>query len=474
MVFSSPLFLFLFLPLVLLATFLFKELKAKNTVLVIASLFFYTWGETIFTLIMLASILFNYYFGKWVQADDRNSAKRSLILAMVFNVGLLVVFKYANFVVDNLNLLLPDLGLDPIVLEPVHLPIGISFFTFQGMSYVIDVYRGNAHAFRKPGQVALYISLFPQLIAGPIIRFREISEQITKRTTSASDVAMGARRFIIGLSKKLLIADQVAPVVDAIFNLNTDQLPPSVAWLGIGAYAVQIYFDFSGYSDMAIGIGRMLGFRFPENFNFPYTAKSIREFWTRWHITLSNWFRDYLYISLGGNRNGKVRTLRNLTIVFLLTGLWHGASWNFVVWGMIHGTFMVVERSGFDNMLKRLPGIVSNLYVLLIVLVAWVFFRADDITIAWHYVKSMFALNSTISPNYYPQLFLTNNVIIVLLIALGSSSVLMRKATRHFMYGPSNNVRTGMMQTVGYTSLLLLCAMTMASSTYDPFIYFRF
>lgn len=474
MVFSSPLFLFLFLPLVLAGTYICRSVRAKNTVLVIASLFFYAWGEALFTLLMLASILFNYYFGIRVSPSNKGSRRLSLLLAMVFNLGLLVTFKYANFFADNIGALASYIGMAPLELDPVHLPIGISFFTFQGMSYVVDVYRGHANALKRPGQVALYISLFPQLIAGPIIRFQEIFEQLKERTTSLKDVAEGAKRFIIGLSKKVLIADQVARAADSIFSLEADQLPPSVAWLGVIVYAVQIYFDFSGYSDMAIGIGRMLGFRFPENFNFPYIARSVREFWTRWHITLSNWFRDYLYIPLGGNRNGNTKTLRNLAVVFLLTGLWHGASWNFVVWGSIHGSFMILERSGLERVVRRLPGILSNAYTLLIVLIAWVFFRAESIDSAWLYVKSMFGVNVQSSPYYYPEIYLTNEVKVAMLVALISSSRVM-----YSLYNLYSDLVIGrsshkIIANLSYSALFLLCAMTMASSTYDPFIYFRF
>ncbi|MBE0586337.1 MAG: MBOAT family protein, partial [Desulfofustis sp.] len=332
MVFSSTIFLFVFLPLVLLS-YMVAGRKFRNVILLAASLLFYAWGENVFVLLMLISIALNYCFGLLIDHSQQRgwSGKIPLILALLTNLGLLGFFKYANFLIDNLNTILINLDFEPVEMQAVHLPIGISFFTFQALSYVIDLYRGQASVQKSPINVALYISLFPQLIAGPIVRYHDVAEQIVHRTTRFDDFTYGIRRFIIGLGKKVLVANVLGRTADYMFSLPADSIPAGLAWLGAVSYTLQIYYDFSGYSDMAIGLGRMFGFRFLENFNYPYAAQSIREFWRRWHISLSSWFRDYLYISLGGNRHGATRTYVNLMIVFFLCGLWHGASWTFVV-----------------------------------------------------------------------------------------------------------------------------------------------
>lgn len=476
MVFSSPVFLFLFLPIVLLLVLTARDRKRQNTLLLIASLFFYAWGEGAYVLLMLVMVLVNYLAALATQGAP--GTRSWIAMAIILNLGVLVWFKYANFLVDSSNTLLEGLALPLMQLDPVHLPIGISFFVFQGISYVIDVYRGHAKAQTKPGSVALYISLFPQLIAGPIVRYSDVAEQIDQRSLNVPLFASGVRRFIIGLAKKVLIADQVARIAEPIFELDAGVISPGVAWLGIIAYSIQIYFDFSGYSDMAIGLGRMFGFRFLENFDLPYIARSVREFWQRWHISLSTWFRDYLYIPLGGNRTGPVRTYVNLFIVFLLTGLWHGASWNFVIWGLIHGSFMIMERTGAMRWIQRTPRSVGTAYTLLVVLVAWVFFRVEDLTDAWHFVLGMFHARSFDAITYTPAQFLTRTSMVALAIGvLGALNVHGFIASRMSWNVSEERIPVGargMLQVVGLALLLIMVGMHVASSTFSPFIYFRF
>ena len=381
MVFSSSLFLFGFLPAVLFLYF-FAHQRYRNFILLLASLLFYAWGEPKNVLIMLASILVNYVFGIILEKRKKLS-KLILALSVIYNVGVLFYFKYFNFVGEIWT------GITGYSwnIRQIALPIGISFFTFQIMSYVIDVYRGTVPAQKNLINLALYISLFPQLIAGPIVRYIDVEAQIKERTCSWDKAYEGVKRFAIGFSKKVLIADQMALLVDSVFGGSY----PSIIshWVGIIAYSLQIYYDFSGYSDMAIGLGKIFGFDFLENFNYPYIAKSVKEFWRRWHISLSSWFRDYLYIPLGGNRKGTLRTYINLLIVFFVTGLWHGASFNFIIWGLFHGLFLIIERLGFGKVLEKTPKAVQHLYTLLIVMIAWVFFRADTLNDAILYLQGM-------------------------------------------------------------------------------------
>ncbi len=344
MLFSSPVFLFGFLPLLLVFYFLCPK-SLRNVLLLLASLWFYAWGEPSLVVLMLISTAMNYGLGCWVDVTrERPASKWILAFAVALNLSFLVYYKYAGFLIDSLNSLLAFVGTPSLGRPEVTLPIGISFYTFQAMSYVIDVYRGQAQAERNPINVALYIALFPQLIAGPIVRYTDVAAQIKVRSIDRDSFAYGIQRFIVGLGKKMLIANSAASVADAAFEIPDNQLSLAVAWLGILCYTVQIYFDFSGYSDMAIGLGRMFGFKFLENFNYPYIAKSVTDFWRRWHISLSTWYRDYLYIPLGGNRCAPWRVSLNLMIVFVLCGLWHGASWNFAIWGIYHGSFLMLER----------------------------------------------------------------------------------------------------------------------------------
>ena len=345
MVFSSLTFLYLFLPIVLILNYL-TPTKYRNYTLLIASFVFYSLGGISLTLLLLSSVIFNYFAGLVINLKlNKKGSKTALFIGIAGNLSLLGYYKYANFIVHNINDLFHSIGISISFENPgIILPIGISFFTFQAISYLVDLYYQRVELQRNFFSLAVYISLFPQLIAGPIVRYHNIADQLAKRENSPSKFVSGIKRFVIGLAKKVLIANQFALLADTAFQISPENLSTFVAWAGIIAYSIQIYFDFSGYSDMAIGLGRMLGFEFLENFNFPYIARSIREFWKRWHISLTNWFRDYLYIPLGGNSKGKTRTYFNLIFVFFLTGLWHGASWSFVAWGLLHGLFLILER----------------------------------------------------------------------------------------------------------------------------------
>ncbi|MFQ5510008.1 MAG: MBOAT family O-acyltransferase [Leptospirillia bacterium] len=475
MVFSSPIFLFLFLPVVL-AIYVAVPKAAKNGALLFLSLLFYAWGEGVFVLVMLASIAANYICGLLIEKRRGTpSAKTVLAVGVALNLGLLGVFKYAGFLLENLNAALGQIGTAPLEMDPVHLPIGISFFTFQAMSYVVDVYRGDAPARHNPLQVGLYIAMFPQLIAGPIIRYQTVARQIVDRTVDLDGFADGVRRFIIGLMKKVLLANPLGEAADGIFALNSGDLTTPLAWLGIGCYTLQIYFDFSGYSDMAIGLGRMFGFRFPENFNYPYISGSVREFWRRWHISLSSWFRDYLYIPLGGNRMGPTRTHLNLLTVFFLCGLWHGASWNFVIWGLMHGAFLVTERGRFGRVIDRLWRPLRHAYLLLVVMVGWVFFRAETLPEALAYLSAMAGFGAGDGLTYHTGLFLTNQVTVCLSIGLLAATPVLPLACRVFGGLPGWRAQALSGSSVILLLLgLVLCGANLVSGTYNPFIYFRF
>ncbi|XOF35153.1 MAG: MBOAT family O-acyltransferase [Candidatus Electrothrix sp. YB6] len=462
----------------------------RNIVLLLASLFFYAWGETVYVLLMLCSILVNYSFGLLIDRarQQEKTGKAALGTAVTINLLLLGFFKYADFLVANLNTVLRHLHLDPLGLPQVHLPIGISFFTFQAMSYVIDLYRGESKVQKNPINIALYISLFPQLIAGPIVRYHDVARQIISRRTTVEDLASGIRRFIIGLGKKVLIANVLGRTADYLFSLPPDKLPASLAWLGALSYTLQIYFDFSGYSDMAIGLGRMFGFHFPENFNYPYISSSIREFWRRWHISLSTWFRDYLYIPLGGSRGSAGRTYFNLLVVFLLCGLWHGASWTFAVWGLYHGLFLVLERTRpAARFLEKLPRPVHHLYALSVIIFGWVIFRAENFSAALAYLQAMCTPGR--APIYNSQIFLLiNNEFKLTLVAgiLGSLPLLQSiakkigkhtssaESTRREPADPLGGVVMATVQIAGLSFILLYSIAGIMGGSYNPFLYFRF
>jgi alginate O-acetyltransferase complex protein AlgI len=477
-VFSSVIFLFGFLPVVLVLYFLGGR-AAWNPVLLLASLFFYAWGETVYVALMLFSIGANYLFGLLIDrsAGDPRAHKRYLALGIAINLLPLSFFKYANFFVDNLNQLLALGDLSPIELDPIHLPIGISFFTFQAMSYIIDVYRREARVQHNPVNLALYIALFPQLIAGPIVRYHDIAGQLSERTTRLEDFYTGVVRFIVGLGKKVLIANVMGRMADSVFELPPEHLSTQLAWLAIVAYTLQIYFDFSGYSDMAIGLGRMFGFRFLENFNYPYISRSIQEFWRRWHISLSSWFRDYLYIPLGGNRRGTVRTYLHLLIVFFLVGLWHGASWNFVIWGLFHGAFLVLERTALGSWLGAAPAPLRHAYVLLVVMVSWVFFRSESLDYALQFLGVMFSLRTEPYMDVFVFSAINNEFFVALGIGIVGATPVMRCAN-HWIETHGTSLAwlrsIELAKTVCLIGILLYSTANLLGGAHNPFLYFRF
>jgi alginate O-acetyltransferase complex protein AlgI len=483
MVFSSPIFLFLFLPIVLTVYALLPGPKIRNFWLLSVSLVFYAWGQVDFILLLLASTLTNYGLGLWVDRSEKTANRNLAVAVAVFvNIGLLAFFKYADFAVRLFNSALNLAGIAPIHAPHIPLPIGISFFTFHALSYVIDVYRRKWKATTNPRDVALYIFFFPQLIAGPILRWSSIGPQLLQRTVSRDGFADGIRRFAGGLAKKVLIANTVALPADQIFSLPANELSTPVAWFGILCYTLQIYFDFSGYSDMAIGMGKMFGFTFMENFNFPYVAQSIRDFWRRWHISLSTWFRDYLYLPLGGNRVSEVRTYVNLMVVFFLCGLWHGASLTFVVWGLYHGFFLVLERTRFGKMQEKLPQSLRHFYVILAVMMGWVIFRTDTLTAAGNYYTALFGLGRAAAAQPLPR-YLTNEVIWTVLVGVAFSGPLwnwIKTACANLgkvlpaACQPVALVFGGILEILLVVGLLLLSSAWLAANTYNPFIYFRF
>lgn len=482
MIFSSPLFLFGFLPIALLVYY-FSPRSIKNLALLLCSLFFYAWGEVFYLAVMIVSIISNYLFGLLIdkvhKSPHQKLSKLYVSMAVVTNIILLLSFKYANFVTDNVNVILTLVNVSIIDLKPVHLPLGISFFTFQAISYIVDVYRGEVPSQRNIFNLALYISLFPQLIAGPIVRYHDVSLSITNRTHSLELFSSGVKRFIYGLAKKMLIANPLGEVADSIFTLSGNDLTMPLAWIGILAYTLQIFFDFSGYSDMAIGLGRMFGFKFHENFNYPYISTSLREFWRRWHISLSTWFRDYVYISLGGNRVSTVRVYINLLMVFILTGFWHGASWKFLIWGLFHGVFLASEHAGFSKLLKRTWKPIQHIYLLMVVIIGWVFFRSDTLQRAFDYIGSMMDISNYQTTLYQFAQALSYEAIYAFLIAIVLSIPTYPWLKKYFEgLSEKNTIKITFLINIPrlaiLASLLFFSILKIASSTYNPFIYFRF
>lgn len=481
--FSSPLFLFLFLPVVLTVYHCLPGIKARNAWLLAVSLLFYAWGEVGFIMLLAASTLLNHALGRWLErTEPQPRRKRIAAMAIIANLALLAFFKYTNFLVSLLNSALHSLGLQPLPQTHIPLPIGISFFTFHALSYIVDVYRRKWKAASDPKQVALYIFFFPQLVAGPILRWNAIAPQLLQRQLSLEGIAEGIRRFIGGLAKKMLIANTLAVPADQIFALASTERSTPVAWIGIVCYTLQIYFDFSGYSDMAVGLGKMFGFTFIENFQFPYIAQSIRDFWRRWHISLSTWFRDYLYVPLGGNRVSPARTHLNLLLVFFLCGLWHGASLTFVAWGLYHGAFLVLERTRFGSLQEKLPQSLRHLYTLLVVMGGWVLFRADTFAAAGQYFLALLGVSHAIAPQSFIH-YTTNQVLVALLFGLlfgGPSWGKIQHLSRRMESAASPRLRPAV-QAAGLAlemalllTLLGLSASWLASGTYNPFIYYRF
>lgn len=473
MLFSSTFFLYIFLPLILILYYaVCKKQTSRNMLLLISSLGFYVWGEPKFVLVMLLSIIINYYFGLLVdQSRGTPKVRWHLTLMVIFNLGIMGIFKYLGFAVETINLV-SGIGL---TVPQIALPIGISFFTFQSISYVVDVYRGHGKVLKNPLDVGLYISFFPQLIAGPIVRYETIANEIHHRKETEEDFASGIVRFIIGLSKKVLLSNQFALIADKAYALESSgTLSVGLAWLGAISYMLQIYYDFGGYSDMAIGLGKMFGFHFNENFNYPYIAKSVSDFWRRWHISLGTWFRDYVYIPLGGSRVGKVKLFRNLFVVWLLTGIWHGANWTFIVWGIYFGLLLMLEKfTGLDKWLTK-SKVIGHVYTLLIVLISWVFFRADSLGSAISYLKYMFGIGDMPVSSPLTTLYFKENLsifIIGILAALPFSTWMKR-----WYAMKSEKVQKAMKGLAMLTlAILFFTAVSyLVKGTYNPFIYFNF
>ncbi len=468
MVFSSTFFIFAFLPITLGGYYLIRK-DFRNAFLLLMSLIFYAVGEPKFVFVMMASIVANYLLGLaiWQIKDQSVPFKRVLlVIAIIANLGLLFYYKYYDFAINNINLLFGT----NLLLKHIALPIGISFFTFQGMSYVFDVYMGKTAIQKNPLNVALYIALFPQLIAGPIVRYSDINREIVERHESVDDFALGVKRFTIGLAKKIILANSFALLADQAYSTPFEQLGAGLAWLGALAYTLQIYYDFSGYSDMAIGLARMFGFHLLENFNYPYIACSIQDFWRRWHISLSTWFRDYVYIPLGGNRRGNVYL--HLFVVFLLTGLWHGASWNFVVWGLWHGAFLIVERlfRGKKSTIQ-VPRVIKWIYTMLIVIIGWVFFRAPNLLDAVKYLKCMMGLVSVSNNSAFYAL---QDYWVTFVLGI----IFMLPVIRGYQHLRDEyvviNKTAKVIDPVVWAALLIVSIAFTVSSTYNPFIYFNF
>lgn len=464
MAFSSIPFLCAFFPVVIILYYLTSSAKLKNCLLIMVSLLFYAYGEGIYVLLMLACVCVNYLAARLIEHSNKGK-KILLLLAIVLNLGVLGMYKYAGMIIMTVN----RIAGSEISVPAFHLPIGISFFIFQALSYVVDVYRNRVKADKSLIRILLYISFFPQLIAGPIIKYHDISGQLDRRKVSLSQSCQGLRRFIIGLSKKVLIANTMGLTADYVFSRPYHELGMLLAWVGAIAYVFQIYFDFSGYSDMAIGMGKMFGFHFMENFRYPYAAGSIQDFWRRWHISLTSWFREYLYIPLGGNRKGKTRTWLNRLVVFFFTGLWHGASWTFVLWGLFHGMFLTLETV-FPKLTKKM-GVFRHLYVLVVVCTGFVIFRADTIEQAWMMLEVMFTKTAWTPAIEAAAASVCNLLFLVTLpvAAVCSMPALERIKNTHRMQP--------LWEGVSYMisiPLLAACMVSLAGGTYNPFIYFRF
>lgn len=465
MLFSSIVFLFTFLPIVLILYYVLPR-QFKNPVLLLASLLFYAWGEPIYLFLMMFSILFNYISGLDIARNlgNKRAARKSLIFNVVVNLCVLGFFKYEGFVLNSLNAVLPV----EIPFQEVALPVGISFYTFQILSYIIDVYWGNVPVQKNLMDFALYVTMFPQLIAGPIVKYAEIDEQLHVREENWGRFGEGVMYFIRGLAKKVLLANTVGMIYTNVSGMAPEDVSVVTAWLGCLAYTFQIYFDFSGYSDMAVGLGKMFGFEFPWNFNYPYIAQSVTEFWRRWHISLSSWFREYVYIPLGGNRVPVPKHIRNLLVVWLLTGLWHGAAWNFVAWGLYYGVILIFEKYFFHHVPEKLPEVLRHIYSLVLVMVGWVLFFSPSFAGALEYLKLMFGAGG--------HGFMDGEALYLLISNLGLWVIAIVSSTP-LVYGVYERYvgrRKPVADVVIYAGMFLLCVAYLVTETYNPFLYFRF
>lgn len=461
MVFSSITFLFYFLPIVLAIYYIVPN-KCKNIVLLVASLFFYFYGEPKYVYTMIFSIVCTYIFGI-LMSKYKNHKKLFLILSIAINIGILVYFKYTNFIIQNINLWLTK-KIDFIY---VVLPIGISFYTFQLMSYTIDIYRGQAKVQKNILKLAMYISLFPQLIAGPIVRYTTIEEQLENRQYSVSKFSLGVRRFIIGLGKKVLIANVLGELCSKFLSSNDTSV--LFYWMYGIANMLQIYFDFSGYSDMAIGLGKMFGFEFLENFNYPYIATSIRDFWKRWHISLSSWFRDYIYIPLGGSRVTKLKWIRNILIVWLLTGLWHGAQWNFIVWGLYFGILLIIEKVLLEKNLSKLPKFISRIYTLIIVMISFIIFSGDSLVQITQNIGGLIGIKTNFFTSLESIYYFKSYLVIIILGIIGATPLLKNIANNEKLHRVIN-----LLEPICLIAILVVSTSFIIDGSFNPFLYFRF
>ena len=469
MVFSSLTFMFIFLPIVLTVYYISPK-QLKNLFILISGLIFYAWGEPLYVLVMIASTLIDYTAGLLIHKFDSNKAVRTvcLIVSLLMNLGLLGVFKYGGFVLENIDAIFGTTFYDPAHVLP--LPIGISFFTFQSMSYTIDMYKRKIKVQKNPISFAAFVTLFPQIVAGPIVRYDDIAAELDNRTVDLDCLYEGITRFITGVGKKVLIANNIGLLWDTVKVIDTGELSVLTAWIGIIAYTFQIYFDFSGYSDMAIGLGKMMGFNFPQNFDYPYQSKSISEFWRRWHITLGAWFKSYVYFPLGGSRKGMKRTVFNLAVVWLLTGIWHGASWNYILWGVLYGVVIILEKLFLGKWLEKIPSFFSWFYTMFLVVLGWVLFTTKDLSTAFGYIGSMFGGTGVLADDQ--GLYLLMNYGLMLVISAFACTNLFNKLI--------DWAKTRVPLIINYSTpilkfaILVLSTAYLADASYNPFLYFDF
>lgn len=472
MVFSSLLFLFRFLPVVLLLYFTAPR-KLRNLVLLLVSLVFYAWGEPVYVILMVVSILISWTGGllvdHFLEKGQEGPAKCALIVSVALGLSLLGFFKYGDFVLRTIN----DLSGSSIPLLSLTLPIGISFYTFQTISYVIDVYRRSAEVQKNLISYGAYVTMFPQLIAGPIVQYKTIDRQLRRRQESLQEFADGVDRFMIGLGKKVLLANNAGALWDSIKVMDPKSLPALTAWIGLAAYTFQIYYDFSGYSDMAIGLGHMFGFRFLENFDHPYLSKSVTEFWRRWHISLGTWFREYVYIPLGGNRKGKAKQIRNIMVVWLLTGIWHGADWNFMIWGVYYGIILLLEKLVYGQKLRKLPAAIQHIYSMFLIMIGWYIFSYSDITGGMGYFAALFGAGGGLAGGGSVYLLYSNAVLLIILI-IGSTELPVKMGRRILSFVRGNNAASFLVRGAFYLAVFLVSAAYLVGASYNPFLYFRF
>lgn len=465
MVFSEPVFMFLFLPVTLLIYYA-VPFRFKNAVLFLTGLLFYSWGEPVYVLIMILSTLIDYFAGRFMEKfDDKERIRKlALLISIVMNLSLLGVFKYSGFFIDSVNSLFGASLYNP----HLPLPIGISFFTFQSMSYTIDLYRRNITVQKSFVKFSAFVSMFPQIVAGPIVLYDDVAKELEERKIDFEDVSDGISIFICGLCKKVLIANSVGELWTDIKTMDYSSLPLATAWLGIIAFTLQIYFDFSGYSDMAVGLGKMLGFHFPKNFDYPYNSKTVSEFWRRWHMTLGGWFKSYVYFPLGGSRNGKAKTIRNLFIVWFLTGLWHGASWNFIIWGLYYGIILILEKFAFSSVIKKLPDFVTRIYTLLAVVIGWVIFEITSPVDELGFIGAMFGFSGSLFDGF--TLNVLHNYSVILIVAAIIATGLPLKLWKKFV----SDKKLGGICIAGEIAGMAACIAYLVDASYNPFLYFNF